>query len=114
MKNGTRRTKVHFGKMSNCAVLHYYMYIADIDINLRWWTILNPLKALQYHVCDLTALICLATIVADSSFPALQRLARLGLIQVSVAAAVRHNHNSEEKAFDEERRKKKKMPRHRN
>ena len=87
MKNGTRRTKVHFGKMSNCAVLHYYMYIADIDINLRWWTILNPLKALQYHVCDLTALICLATIVADSSFPALQRLARLGLIQVSVVAA---------------------------
>ena len=53
----------------------------------RWWTILNPLKALQYHVCDLTALICLATIVADSSFPALQRLARLGLIQVSVVAA---------------------------
>ena len=64
-------------------------------------TVLSP-----YHVCDLTALICLATIVADSSFPALQRLARLGLIQVSVAAAVRHNHNSEEKAFDEERRRK--------
>ena len=41
-------------------------------------TVLSP-----YHVCDLTALICLATIVADSSFPALQRLARLGLIQVS-------------------------------
>ena len=41
-------------------------------------TVLSP-----YHVCDLTALICLATIVADSSFPALQRLARLGQIQVS-------------------------------
>ena len=49
-------------------------------------TVLSP-----YHVCDLTALICLATIVADSSFPALQRLARLGLIQVSAATELIRN-----------------------
>ena len=59
-----------------------YFALVDYPEPPEGGTVLSP-----YHVCDLTALICLATIVADSSFPALQRLARLGLIQVSVVAA---------------------------
>ena len=72
---------------AKCQIVRYCIIICILQTLTLTWTILNPLKALQYHVCDLTALICLATIVADSSFPALQRLARLGLIQVSVVAA---------------------------